>query len=175
MNSSQLRATLKLRAFPPHGIADVQRRTLARLHRLVDVGTLATIDVDVWGSHAVMDSLTDHEHAPSLEAVSDFERWAEKHDYTLAPAFARRECGSMIDDETREVRVVPLVTLAVYEGDRLEAVYPHADDDRVRTVADGIETLEATAPPDDDRPGDPSHERDAAEKRGERLLIAPGR
>ncbi|WP_336362414.1 HTH domain-containing protein [Halalkalicoccus salilacus] len=175
MTPSQLRATLKLRAFPPHGIADVQRRTVARLHRLADVGTLATIDVDVWGSHAVADSMTDHECAASTEAVSDFERWAESRGYTLAPAFAYRECGSMIDDETREVTVVPLVTLAVYEGDRLEAVYPHADGDRVRTVGDGIEALEAMAPPSDDRSDDPARERDPSENRGERLLVTPGR
>ncbi|WP_336342797.1 HTH domain-containing protein [Halalkalicoccus ordinarius] len=175
MTTSQLRATLKLRSFPRHGITDVQRRTLARLHRIADVGTLTTIDVDVWGSHAVADSMTDHECAASTETVSDFERWAESHGYTLAPAFAYRESRSMIDDETREVTVVPLVTLAVYEGDRLEAVYPHADGDRVRTVDDGIETLEAMAPPSDRRSDDPARERDPSENRGERLLVASNR
>jgi hypothetical protein len=170
MNSSQLRATLKLRSFPPHGITDVQHRTLARLHRLANAGTLAVIDVDLWGSHAVADSMTDHENEGMLEAVSDFERWAEEHGYTLAPAFSCRECGSMLDDETREVTVVPLVTLAVYEEDRLRAVYPHAEDGRVRTVDDGIRTLEAMTPSTDD----PAGKRDELEHPGERLLVAPG-
>lgn len=102
-------------------------------------------------------------------------RWAESHGYTLAPAFAYRESRSMIDDETRKVTVVPLVTLAVYEGDRFEAVYPHADGDRVWTVGDDIETLEVMAPPSDDRSDDPAHERDPSENRGERLLVASGR
>lgn len=175
MTTSQLRAILKLRSFPSHGITDVRRRTLTRLQRLADVGILSEVDVDAWGSHAVVDSMADPECAASIEAVSDFERWAESHGYTLAPAFAYRECGSLLDDEAREVTVVPLLTLAVYEGDRLEAVYPHADGDRVRTVSDGIETLEAMAPPSDRRSDDPAHERDPSENRGKRLLVASGR
>lgn len=171
MNTSQLRATLKLRSFPPHGITDVQHRTLARLHRLADAGTLAVIDVDLWGSHAVADSMADHENEGTLETVSDFERWAEEQGYTLAPAFSCRECGSMLADKTREVTVVPLVTLAVYEEDRLRAVYPHVDGERVRTVDDGIRTLEAMTPSTDD----PAGERDEPDHSSERLLIAPGR
>lgn len=128
------------------------------------------IDVDLWGSHAVADSIADHENEGMLEAVSDFERWAEEHGHTLAPAFSCRECGSMLDDETREVTVVPLVTLAVYEEDRLRAVYPHADGERVRTVDDGIRTLETMTPSTDD----PAGERDESERSPERVLIAPG-
>lgn len=173
MNPTQLRATLKLRSFPPHGIADVQRRTLARLHRLTDVGTLTSVDVDVWGSHAVTDSMSDHD-APSIEDVFDYERWAEERGYSLAPAFARRESGSMIDD-SREVTVVPLMTLAVYDGDRLRAVYPHADGERVRTIADGLETLEAMALAAGDRSANPAREGGTAEDGRERLPIAPGR
>lgn len=174
MISSQLHATLRLRAFPSHGITDVRYRVLTRLHRLADAGTLASVDVDVWGSHAVTDSLTDHDDATAAEVVPDFERWAEEHGYTLAPAFACRERGSILGDDTREVWVVPLVTLAVYEGDRLEAVYPHADGGRVRTVDDGLATLETMRPSSDGRSGDPTSERDGVESGQERLLAAPG-
>lgn len=94
MTSSQLHATLKLRAFPSHGITDVRHRVLARLHQLADAGTLASVDVDVWGSHAVTESSTNHNDAMAAEVVPDFERWAEGHGYTLAPAFTCRERGS---------------------------------------------------------------------------------
>lgn len=80
----------------------------------------------------------------------------------------------MLDDETREVWVVPLVTLAVYEGDRLEAVYPHADGDCVRTVDDGLATLETMRPSDDGRSGDSASERNGVESGRERLRVAPG-
>lgn len=174
MTSPQLHAALKLRAFPSHGITDVRHRALTRLHRLADAGTLASVNVDVWGGHAVTESLTDHDDAAAAAVVPDFERWAEEHGYTLAPAFACRERGSMLDDETREVWVVPLVTLAVYEGDRLEAVYPHADGDRVRTVDDGLATLETMRPSDDGRSGDSASERNGVESGRERLRVAPG-
>lgn len=80
----------------------------------------------------------------------------------------------MLDDGTREVWVVPLLTLAVYEEDELEAVYPHADGDRVRTVDDGLATLETMHPSGDGRSGDSASERDGAESGQERLLVAPG-
>lgn len=173
MTSSPLRATLKLRSFPPHGVVDAQRRTLARLYRLVDVGTLSAIDVDVWGSHAVTDSMTHHDDAASLETVSEFERWAEERGYTLAPAFACRECGSMIDEARWEVTVVPLLTLVVYEENRLKAVYPHDDGERVRTVEDGLETLETMRRPTDGRSGGPPNERGGTESGRKRLPVAP--
>lgn len=175
MTSSPLRATLKLRSFPAHGITDVRRRTLTRLHRLADVGILSEVDVDVWGSHAVVDAMADRGDAASVEAVSDFERWAEGHGYTLAPAFARRECGSLLDDEAREVTVVPLLTLAVYEEDELKAVYPHVDDECVHTVDDGLEALETLAPPAGGRSGDPRIRRDASEESREPPLAVAGR
>lgn len=174
MTSSSLHATLKLRSFPSYGITDVRRRTLARLHRLADIGTLSEVDVDVWGSHAVADSMPAHDET-ALKAVSDFERWAEDHGYTLAPAFARRECGSLVDDEVREVTVVPLLTLVVYEDEELRAVYPHVDDDRVHTVDDGLETLETLASPAGDRSADPPIGRDAVEEPREPPLAVAGR
>jgi hypothetical protein len=153
MTPSRLRAELKLRSFPPHGITDVHHRTLVRLHRLVDRGTLSTLDVDVWGSHAVTDAMRDHDDSGTLEAISEFERWAEERGCTLAPAFATRECGSILDGGTREVTVVPLVTLAVYGEDGLRAVYPHRDGERVHTVGDGLAALESMAPSDEDSTG----------------------
>lgn len=173
MTSPQLHATLKLRTFPPHGITDVRHRVFTRLHRLADAGTLASVDVDVWGGYAVTDSLRDQDDAAAL--VPEFERWAEERGYSLAPAFDRRERGSMLDDGTWEVWVVPLVTLVVREEDRLKAVYPHANGERIRTVDDGLEALEARNPPGDGRSDESTDEPDGAERRRERLLVAPGR
>jgi hypothetical protein len=174
MTSSSLHATLKLRSFPSYGITDVRHRTLARLHRLADEGVLSTVDVDVWGSHAVADSMADRDTTP-VEGVSDFERWAADHGCTLAPAFARRECGSLLGDEPREVTVVPLLTLAVYEEDELRAVYPHAEDGTVHTVDDGLETLETMEPPTEDRTGSPANEPTAVGSTDDRPVAVAGR
>jgi hypothetical protein len=167
MTPSRLHAELKLRSFPPHGITDVHNRAFVRLRRLVDLGTLSTIDVDLWGSHAVTDAMRDHDDAGTVEAVSDFEHWAEEHGYTLTPAFDRRECGGVFDGETREVEVVPLVTLAVYGEDGLSAVYPHADDERVYTVDDGLAALESMVPSDDDSTANGANGQQVC-------LVAPG-
>ena len=169
MTTSQLCVTLKLRSFPSYGITDIQDGVLLRLNRLVDAGKLASIDIEVWGGHAVSDAMMTSADKATIETVSGFERWAARRGYTLAPAFTYRECGLMLDD-IRETPVVPLVTLAVYEGERLRAVYPYSDGEHVRTVNDGLEALEALSPPTDDRADALADGRDPSADQAETTL-----
>lgn len=91
------------------------------------------------------------------ERVDEFEQWATEQGYTLEPAFHWRGAESDGDEESQRRHVVtPLITLAVYtatdieekeEGqeETLQAVYPHVAGKEVRTIQDGVETLESIA------------------------------
>jgi hypothetical protein len=47
--------------------------------------------------------------------------------------------------------VVPAFCLAIYEGDRISAVYPHADATDSYTVHDGVDALETEILPNPDQ------------------------
>lgn len=71
---------------------------------------------------------------------ASFQEWATEAGVSLAPGFDTRTCYSMETGQRRHYRVLPAFVLAVYEGPRLEAVYPHVDDSPT-TVPEGLETL----------------------------------
>lgn len=138
------RAELFVRSAAPSGVADLQRRLCDRLERLVDDGVLESIECEIWGRSipAEGDSKTS-----VREKYDEFVEWAVSHDRSLAPAFSVRETGTLASEETHRVVSVPMLCLAVYERDDLQAVYPCLDDEEVYTVEDGIRALEGKEEP----------------------------
>lgn len=154
MTDDSLRAVVRLRTLGPSGLNPPQTRVVDRLRTLAEEDdSIDELDVDVWG--ASMGITRTDEREGIHERVREFERWADERDRTLRPAFERRipESSGQTNDEgdgtegkRRDGRIVtPLITLAIYEGESLRAVYPHADGDEVRSIHDGIETLESMA------------------------------
>ncbi|WP_415381764.1 HTH domain-containing protein [Halosimplex sp. TS25] len=70
-----------------------------------------------------------------------FTRWARERGLSLAPPFQTRECYAMDTGEKSEWLVFPAISLAVYDDGDLVAVYPHADGETYRSVADGLSAL----------------------------------
>lgn len=70
-----------------------------------------------------------------------FAQWARERGRSLAPSFQTRECYAMDTGEKGEWLVFPAIALAVYDDGDLAAVYPHADGDDYRSVADGLTAL----------------------------------
>lgn len=137
LQSGTCRAVLKLRALASAGAHGFQREIVDRLDHLVEQGKLDSFETDVWGAQIPVADPTEQ-----YETYREFESWADRRGVSLAPAFERREFGSMVADETREVIVLPLVCLVLYDRGELRAVYPHADGDRIYTVADGVEAVD---------------------------------
>lgn len=54
-----------------------------------------------------------------------------------------------LDECGKSQIVTPLITLALYSGERLQAVYPQVDGDEVNTIHNGGEALESRAGPED--------------------------
>ena len=136
-----VRAALRLRTLGPSGLNPPQIKVIDRLQTLTENGPIAELDVDVWD--APMDpSETDiRDPEPTRDTITEFKQWADQHGYTLRPAFNWRSAESA-NNERGQV-ITPLITLAVYTGEHLQAVYPHMDGDDVWTIHDGIEVLES--------------------------------
>ena len=80
-----------------------------------------------------------------------FQSWAEDNQVRLTPFFQTRECYSMETGDRGDWVVFPAICLAVYEGDDLVSVYPHADGDTYRSVLTGLESLVDDDDSDEDR------------------------
>ncbi|WP_331235429.1 HTH domain-containing protein [Natronorarus salvus] len=136
---SRTHAVVYLRSLAP-SVIDETREHLSRLDRFVEEGTLDAYEVELWGDAIACDP-TYPAGKHLCETVERFERWAERRDCSLEPAFSRGQVCSLVSEETHDVIRLPMVCLAVYEGERLTAVYPHRDGS-TRTVADGLDEVD---------------------------------
>ena len=75
------------------------------------------------------------------DRYDEYSRWARDRGVSLRPFFDVRECYAMDSGEKGDWVVFPAITVAVYETGALVAVYPHADGDDYRSVADGLAAL----------------------------------
>lgn len=122
-------------------------RVEARLADLSADGEIASFDVATWPKRIPCRGDAD-------PAVRDrylaFEAWASECGVRLTPFFGTRECYSASTGERGDWVVLPVLCLAVYGDDGLDAVYPHADGGTCRSVVDGLDSL---AQPDSEAPG----------------------
>ena len=144
MNDDSIRVVLRLRTLGPSGLNPPQTEVLGRLRTLAEDGPIADLDVDVWGASMGITQTTDRDPEDVRETVAAFRRWATEQGCTLRPAFDWRSGESEDGRGGSNGRIItPLITLAVYDEERLRAVYPHVDGDDVRTIHDGVEALES--------------------------------
>lgn len=146
-----LQAELVVRNSVPTAAVERVEEVADRLERLSAGDDLSAVDVDQWPL----------EHGHALDARSrrdlldDLRSWADRHDYSLEPAFrSRTVTQSMIDEQPTVERLsVPLVTLLVYEEGDLVWVAPCTDGDDVHTVEDCLRRFESNEglPIDTDR------------------------
>lgn len=143
--ADSVQAVLRLRTLGPSGLNPPQIEVIDRLQTLTEDGPITNLDIDVWGGSMGITQMDDRDPGDTRELVADFRQWADEQGYSLRPAFEWRSTEPE-DTEGSEI-VTPLITLAVYTGDTLRAVYPSvggADND-VNTIYDGIEALESMA------------------------------
>lgn len=144
-DSESVQAVVRLRTLGPSGLNPPQTEVIDRLQTLSEDedGPLNDLDMGMWGPS--MGSTQTEHRGPfdTRETVAEFKQWADAYGYTLRPAFDWHSTDSA---ETGNGQIVtPLITLAVYKGEHLKAVYPHVDGDEVNTIHDGVEALESMA------------------------------
>jgi len=115
--------------------------------RLVESGRLGNLDRTEWPKRVPVDGCD----TAVRDAYLSFVEWATERGVSLRPFFATRECycedeGGMVD-----WLVVPAFCLTIYEGERVSAVYPHADATDSYTVHDGVDALETEILPNPDQ------------------------
>lgn len=108
----------------------------ARLEQLVADAVIDSYMVHRWSKRQPIDSV----EATQQSRYASFREWARTSGVRLTPGFQTRECYSMQTGDRQRSRVFPVVCLAVYDGDELDAVYPHVGTEP-RTVEDGLDTL----------------------------------
>lgn len=137
-----LRGELYLRN-DTYGTFEAQQDIQNRVGRLVEDGPLGAATVGgCWQSiHAPTEDCRDE----AIETFDTFEQWAEHNGFTLEPAFRRRTRTFLGSDREQDVVVFPVVSLALYEGDALQAVFPCSDADgsRHHSVIDCLRAFEA--------------------------------
>lgn len=147
MSADPVRAVVRVRTLGPNGLNPPQIEVIDRLQTLADGGPIDELDIDVWGT-SMGTTQDNRDPGGTRERVAKFEQWATEQGYTLRPAFDWRS-GELTGNEESQRReiVTPLITLAVYtvSGNDLQAVYPHIDGEDVRTIHDGVDTLESMA------------------------------
>ena len=114
------------------------------MNRLVAEGTVDSYSVRTWGKQLVMSALQEPEVERNIRAcIEAFWSWARNNDLSIAPFFPTDSVHVPLPDETYTVVTLPKMTLAEYAGDDLGFVSPCTDGERVYTVADRLDRLEA--------------------------------
>ncbi|MFC7224785.1 HTH domain-containing protein [Halalkalicoccus sp. GCM10025322] len=161
MTTDIVRAVLRLRTLGPSGLNPPQVAVIDRLQTLSEDedGPITHLDVDMWGASMGITQTEDYDPEETRETVAEFKQWADEHDCTLRPAFEYHSAKSEAEGENQNGRLVtPLITLAVYTEEDLQAVYPHVENDEVNTIHDGIEELKSMVR-DTEQPEDEQHEK----------------
>lgn len=123
-----------------------QRRVVDRLNRLEEAGEIDRYRVQVWGPAApVAGSLSEIRfHRAATGTVGRFEEWADERDAETGLPFEHEEVVCEFTDEHHQVVRLPVVCLAVYEGEELVGVYPHVEEGEQRQVEDLLAELGAS-------------------------------
>lgn len=147
MSGVPVHAVVRLRTLGPSGLNPPQIQVVDRLQLLADDQNhpVTDLDTDVWGASMGSSRAGDQDPGRIQKRVTEFRQWADEHGCTLRPAFDWHSPDSAEKEEERQHSqiVTPLITLAIYEGEHLQAVYPHVDDEGVQTIHDGVEILES--------------------------------
>lgn len=146
---SVTRLELFVRSSVPAAARERQTATVERLRALDASEEVETVAVRSWEKRIPIGE-DRHEDRETHRTYAAFAEWAREHGAELRPFFDTRECHSSITGESYTALVLPVMCLAVYESDRLRAVFPHTSEDRSYAVGDA---LDAIAISKDDRSG----------------------
>lgn len=136
---THLRAELYLRG-DTYGTFDAQQQVLNRVKRLEANGVFS--ESMVAGEWQRIRTMAEDKRSEAIRTYEEFTDWAARNDHSLEPAFERRNRSYVGMDRVDDVVVFPVVSLAIYDGDDLEGVFPCSDEERTYTVGDALEAFE---------------------------------
>jgi len=134
-----LRAELYLRG-DTYGTFDAQQQVLNRVNRLEANGVFA--DSMVAGEWQRIRTMAEDKRSGALATYEEFADWADRNGFSLEPAFERRNRTYVGMDRVDDVVVFPIVSLAIYDETRLQAVFPCTHDEYTHTAGDALDAFE---------------------------------
>jgi len=137
--ATQSRAELYLRG-DTYGTFDAQQDVLNSVRALEADDVLD--EAAVAGEWSRIRTLNEDTRSEAVETYREFADWADRNGHSLGPAFERRTRSYLGLDQIDDVVVFTVVSLAVYEDERLRAVFPCSDDERAYTVRDCLDAFE---------------------------------
>jgi hypothetical protein len=139
---SGARLELFVRSSTPAAARERQSSVVERLRALETTDDIEEFAVRTWEKRIPVGE-SQRGDRETHRAYAAFTEWARERGVGLNPFFDTRECHSSITGESHTALVLPVMCLAVSEGDRLCAVFPHAREDRTYTVGDALDALAA--------------------------------
>ncbi|MHB9286346.1 HTH domain-containing protein [Halobacteriales archaeon Cl-PHB] len=122
------------------GTYDAQQRALERMQDLEAQGVFDAAHLAAtWEGVATYE--TDF-RSEAIRTYEEFADWADANDFSLEPTFDRRPRFVPGSEELQECVVFPVVSLAIYEGETLQAVLPSTDELSHYTVHEALEGFE---------------------------------
>lgn len=138
------RVELYVRSLAPCGAKNDQDAIIERLLALQRQGIIDDVDLTVWGDAICLDGASARVGvgAQVTERIRAFHRWCEDEKASLEPFFTWSGVDSSISGDSFERVVPPHRCLAIYEGDRLQEVYPCSIDGVTWSLEEGLRSLE---------------------------------
>lgn len=143
-DSTQRRVELYVRSLAPSGTRNEQDAIVERLLDLERWDVVDDVDLTVWGDAVCLDSASAQAGTGKrvAERIRDFYSWCEDRRASLDPFFAWSNVDSSISGDSFRRVVPPHCCLAIYVDDQLEEVYPSSVEGDVRSLEDGLRSLE---------------------------------
>jgi len=135
----QRRAELYLRG-DTYGTYEAQQEVLRRVARLEADDVIAASSVAEECQR--IRTMNEDRRDGALATYGEFAEWGQRNGFALEPAFERRTRSYVGLNRVDDVVVFPVVSLAVYEGERLQAVFPCSDEERNYRVQDCLDAIE---------------------------------
>lgn len=144
------RAELFVRSDLPTPAKQCRTTAVSRAEALVANDVLDGFTVTSWSKRVPLDEGADL-GAFERDRHNEFASWARKAGVRLAPFFDTRECYSTTTGERQTQLVLPAVCIALYGGDGLVTVAPHAHESGTVSVTDCLDRLADQSDEDSDR------------------------
>lgn len=146
-DTTRRRVELYVHSLAPCGTGNEQNAIVERLRDLERRDVIDDLELRVWGDAVCLDSPSAEvgDGARIADRIREFYDWCEEGRASLDPFFTWSVVDSKITGETFRRVVLPHRCLAVYADDGLEAVYPSSVGETVRSLQDGIDSLETAA------------------------------
>lgn len=124
----------------PSVLTERADRIIETLRKYNECGVLTDLTEKTWPAEV---PLADEAAASEIVAHYDlFQKWADLHGVSLAPAFTTRDQTTLVSDDPHPVLVLPMICLAIHLDGRLASVVPHSTKTTTYTVEDALTDLE---------------------------------